>query len=112
MGDNLGARRFVWILAVCVGLLTVVPFAYGLLNTPAGGRYLGFQFGTDDQMVYAAWMRQAMTGHFLMDNRFAVDAQPGLTVHLYFWLLGLFAKAVGIPWAAAIARAVFGGLFV
>jgi arabinosyltransferase C len=105
-------RRFTLILAIAVGLLSVLPFIYGTLITPPGTRYLGFQFGTDDQMVYAAWMRQVMNGHFLMDNRFAVDPQPGLTIHVYFWLLGLVAKVTGIGTAAALARAGFGFLFV
>jgi arabinosyltransferase C len=85
---------------------------FALAIAPPGTRYIGFQYNTDDHMVYAAWMRQAMDGHFLMDNRFAVDPQPGLTIHIYFFLLGLLAKVTGIPWAAAIARFVFGGLFV
>jgi len=106
------ARRFVWVLALCVGLLSVTPFLYGLAHTPPGSRYIGFQYNTDDEMVYAAWMRQAMNGHFLMDNRFAIDPQPGLTIHLYFFVLGLVARVVGIPWAAALARFLFGGLFV
>jgi arabinosyltransferase C len=95
-----------------VALLSVAPFLYGIAHTPPGSRYLGFQYNTDDEMVYAAWMRQAMNGHFFMDNRFAVDSQPGLTANLYFFVLGLVAKVVGIPWAAALARFVFGGLFV
>src|SRR5579862_2118058 len=105
-------RVLVWALALCMALLAIAPFLYGIAHTPTGSRYLGFQYNTDDEMVYAAWMRQAMNGHFFLDNRFAVDAQPGLTVNLYFFVLGLFAKVVGIPWAAALARFVFAGLFV
>ncbi len=63
-------------------------------------------------MVYAAWMRQAMDGRFFFDNRFATDPQPGLTVHLYFWVLGLIAKVTGIPVAANLGRLAFTGLFV
>lgn len=63
-------------------------------------------------MVYAAWMRQAMDGHFFFDNRFTTDPQPGLTIHLYFWVLGLIAKVTGIPFAANFGRLFFTGLFV
>ncbi|HEY3783254.1 MAG TPA: hypothetical protein VGL56_19415 [Fimbriimonadaceae bacterium] len=104
--------KFVWITAGVVALLTILPFLFALAITPPGTRYIGFQYNTDDHMVYSAWMRQAMDGHLLMDNRFAVDPQPGLTIHIYFFFLGLLAKITGIPWAAAIARFVFGGLFV
>jgi hypothetical protein len=104
--------KFVWVTAGVVAVLSILPFLFALAIAPPGTRYIGFQYNTDDHMVYAAWMRQAMDGHFLMDNRFAVDPQPGLTIHIYFFLLGLLAKITGIPWAAAIARFVFGGLFV
>jgi hypothetical protein len=110
--DQRSTRRFLIGLAIAVAVLSVLPFVFGTLIAPAGSRYIGFQYNTDDHMVYAAWMRQAMQGRFLMDNRFAVDPQPGLTIHLYFWALGLLAKLSGIPLAAAIARFVFGGAFV
>lgn len=73
---------------------------------------LGEPIAMDDTMVYAAWMRQAMDGQFLFDNRFTLDAQPGLTVHLYFWVLGLLAKVTGIPLALTLARVIFTGVFV
>lgn len=109
---KLSHKRFVLGLALLVAVLSVVPFLYGLAHAPSGTRYLGFQYNTDDEMVYAAWMRQSMNGHFLMDNRFAIDPQPSITINLYFFCLGLVAKVVGIPWAAALARFLFGGLFV
>lgn len=57
-------------------------------------------------------MHQAAHGHFLFDNRFTTDSQPGLTVHLYFWILGQIARVTGIPLAAAIGRIVASALFV
>lgn len=95
-----------------VVVLAAIPFLYGLLSSPKGARYLGFEYNLDDHMVYAAWMRQAMDGHFLFDNRFTTDSQPGLTVHLYFWLLGQIARLLGIPLTATLARLFFSGLFV
>lgn len=105
-------RRFVWILAFLVALLSVTPYVYALIHTPPGTRYLGFEYNTDDHMVYAAWMRQAMEGRFFFDNRFAIERQPSLTIHVYFWLLGILAKLTGIGAAAAIARALFAFIFV
>jgi hypothetical protein len=105
-------RRYVLIFALCVAVAAAIPSLYGLSATPAGTRYLGFQFGTDDQLVYAAWMRQAMDGQFLMDNRFTTDPQPGLTIHLYFWALGQVARFTGIAFAMLLARIGFSALFV
>lgn len=104
--------RFVKILAAAVAVVVCMPSLMGVLSAPHGSRYLGFQFGTDDQMVYAAWMRQAMQGHILFDNRFTTDAQPGLTVHVYFWVLGLIAKVLGIPLAANLVRAALSAALV
>ncbi len=53
-----------------------------------------------------------MDGHFFFDNRFTLDAQPGLTVHLYFFVLGLFARVLGIPFAMNLARAALSFAFV
>ncbi len=105
-------RVFVWRLAIVATLAAFLPALFAIIHTPPGSSYLGFEYNTDDHMVYAAWMRQAMAGHFLFDNRFTTDTQPGLTIHLYFFVLGLLAKVVGIPWAAALGRAVFSVLFV
>ena len=105
-------RSFVRLFAAAALLVAFLPTLLALARTPAGSSYLGFEFNTDDHMVYAAWMRQAMDGHFLFDNRFTTEAQPGLTINLYFFDLGLIAKVVGIPVAAGLGRAVFSVLFL
>jgi len=106
--ERLFVKRFAW----CTAIVVAIPALMALFSTPAGSSYLGFEYNTDDHMVYSAWMRQAMDGRLLMDNRFTTDAQPGLTIHLYFFILGLIAKLVGIPVAANLARIGFSGLFV
>ncbi len=105
-------RTFLIALIAVAVVLASVPVIYALLSRPTGSSYIGSVFGTDDQMVYAAWMRQAMDGRLLMDNRFTIAPQPSLTVHVYFFALGLVAKLVGIPTAANLARLVFGGAFL
>lgn len=107
-----GNRRYFILFLLAVVFAALVPFFFALMAAPAGSAYLGFQYNTDDHMVYAAWMRQAMDGRLLMDNRFAVDTQPGLTVHLYYFVLGLIAKITGLSLATTLARAFFTGLFV
>lgn len=105
-------RRFIWTATLVAVLLAAIPALYAQIAAPRGSAYLGFDYNSDDHMVYAAWMRQAMEGRFFFDNRFTTDAQPGLTVHLYFWVLGLMAKVTGIPLAANLARLFFTGLFI
>ncbi|MCW5939030.1 MAG: hypothetical protein KF884_04180 [Fimbriimonadaceae bacterium] len=102
------SRRF----GILVVFLALMPALIGFASAPPGSLYLGVQTNVDDHMVYAAWMRQAMEGRFLFENRFAVESQPGLTLNLYYLALGLMAKAVSIPVAWLMARAVFSFLFV
>ncbi|MBS1714870.1 MAG: hypothetical protein JST30_11105 [Armatimonadetes bacterium] len=98
--------------AIIVTVIVAVPTLIGWIITPPGSVYFGIQTNLDDHMVYAAWMRQAMEGRFLFDNRFTTDPQPGLTVNLYFFVLGLLAKLVTIPVAMFVARLAFTFLFV
>lgn len=112
-------RKFTLRLAIVLTIIVAIPWLLASQSATAGSFYIGSQFSTDDQMVYAAWMHQAMNGSFLFDNRFAVEPQPGLTAHLYFWLLGTLAipfKTMGswiaIPLVSNLARLFFTFLFV
>jgi len=105
-------QRFTKFIVLCAVLVMLWPMLYSFLMSPPGALSLGLPINTDDHMVYAAWMRQAMDGRILMDNRFAVDSQPGLTIHLYFLGLGWIAKVIGIPAAMHLGRIAFGVLFV
>lgn len=114
-GSEFGTTRHerTFLRATVAAIVLVLLFAIGLgyLLAPVGTSYLGFPYNTDDHMVYAAWMRQAMAGHFLFDNRFTTDPQPGLTIHIYYFLLGQVARITGIPWAAHLARIALGATF-
>lgn len=105
-------RRFTWIVAVVSGVLAVIPWIIAKLTAPSGSTYLGYEFYTDDHMVYAAWMRQAMDGHFLFDNRFTTAQQPGLTINLFFLVLGWIAKVFGIATTTMLARVALSVAFV
>lgn len=105
-------RKFVRFAAIIVVFAILLPALVAWVSAPAGATYLGYQYNTDDHMVYAAWMRQAMDGHLFFDNRFTTAPQPTLTVHLYFFALGLIAKITGIAVAAALGRVAFSVLFL
>ncbi|MDH4388792.1 MAG: hypothetical protein QE269_08705 [Fimbriimonas sp.] len=99
-------RAYTKWMALLLSVLILVPTLLGFALKPAG-LYLGIQYNFDDHLVYAGWMRQAMEGRFLFENRFTTDPQPGLTLHLYFLVLGWIAKVVGIPVAMHAARVGF-----
>lgn len=106
------ARKFVWIAAIGCALLSLIPTLYGMLMAPHGSQFLGYPYATDDHMVYAAWIKQAQSGNFFFDNRFAIDDQPRLTIHIYFFVVGLISKLTGISLATAIAKAALSFSFV
>ena len=99
-------RAYTKWMALLLSVLILVPTLLGFALKPAG-LYLGIQYNFDDHMVYAGWMRQAIEGRLLFENRFTTDPQPGLTLHLYFLVLGWIAKVVGIPVAMHATRVGF-----
>lgn len=100
--------RFVTRFAIALVLISLLPAIVGLSS---GRPYLGVQTNTDDHMVYASWMHQAAEGRFLFENRFTTDAQPGLTFHLYFLVLGWISKFLGFALTSTLSRAGFSLLF-
>lgn len=105
-------RRFTIALMAVVAFLALLPNLIAMALAPPGSVYIGSTFNTDDHMVYSAWIHQSMEGRFFFENLFTTEPQPGLTVHLYFWLLGKVALFAGVIGAMALARVVFSVLFV
>jgi hypothetical protein len=105
-------RSFVRILAIVAGAIAALPSLLNWLMRQQGSTYLGIQYNVDDHMVYAAWMRQAMDWQLLFDNRFTTDQQPGLTIHLYFLVLGWVAKLIGIALTMTLVRVALSVAFV
>lgn len=96
--------KFALRLATVITFLVALPTLLNWIFRPTGSLYLGIQYNFDDHMVYLGWMHQAMEGKFLFENRFTTDPQPGLTIHLWFLILGWAAKLIGLPLAALVAR--------
>lgn len=105
-------ERFSRILALAAVFLAGLPTLVGLISLPPGSTYLGHQLNLDDQMVYAAWMNQAMHGRVLFENLFTTDSQPSLTFHLLFLLMGWLAKLIGIVASMVVTRLVLTYAFV
>lgn len=105
-------RRHAFVLGWVAAAVALLPALIALAIAPAGASYIGSVTNTDDHMVYAAWMRQAMDGAFFFDNRFTTDAQPGLTINVWFWALGQASRVFGIVGATTLARVGLSMLFV
>lgn len=91
-------------LAVGMVVLSMLPAFVGFLRAE-GTWFLPFGYSFDDQMVYQAWIQQAAEGNLRFSNRFTFDADPGLTINVYFLVLGQLARGVGGVTADLFVRA-------
>lgn len=105
-------KRFSRYIILAAVVLALIPTIYAIAVRSGESMYLGHQTSVDDHMHYASWMRQAMDGNILFDNRFTTDEQPGLTFHLYFLILGWLASVSSILLVDLVARVCFGILFL
>jgi putative flippase GtrA len=103
-------RRWVFILALVVMTITLIPPLFGWAITPQGARFAGSIFSPTDEMVHFAWMKQAGEGRFIIENRFTTDAQNPRLFNVYLFVLGLLARVMHIPAPIIyhIGRWVFG----
>jgi hypothetical protein len=107
-------RRWAWGSALAVMALVSLPYLMLWAITPPQGVFWGFVQNPDDHCVYLAWMRQAWQGQLFFENLFTTDPQRGLTINLFFWLLGKLARLTHLPLALVyhLARAGFGALLL
>lgn len=110
-------RRWVWVPAVAVMLVTLIPYLWGASLAgarPALGVYSWFTFNTTDHCVYLSWMRQAADGHFFQHNLFTTEPQSGHQFNLLFLALGLVSRITHLPTNLVyqIARIVLGIAFL
>src|SRR6266849_2508431 len=101
-------RRWAWGWALVVMAAASLPYLLLLGITPPGRVCWGFVNNPDDHCVYLAWMRQAADGHFFFQDLFTGDRQPGRTINLFFWTLGILARFTHLPLALVYHLARFG----
>ena len=95
----LNALRDVWRVWLVLGLLTTLPYVIAALRTPTGYRFSGVLTAYDDTFAYFAWMREGADFRLLMCDPFTSEMQP-CEFFLPLWnLLGLGARAGGVPLA-------------
>src|SRR5712692_10487328 len=114
MSLSAAERRWAWGWALVVMAAASLPYLLLLGITPPGRVFWGFVNNPDDHCVYLAWMRQAADGHFFFQNLFTGDRQPGRTINLFFWTLGMLARFTHLPLALVyhLARFGFGALLL
>lgn len=104
------SKTVIW-LAVGMVLFAMLPTLTGFLDSK-GQWFLPYGYSFDDQMVYQAWIHQAAEGNWRFSNRFTFDSDPGLTINLFFLVLGQIAKLAGGVGSDLLARGVGTALLV
>ena len=107
-----GELRWAVLMAGVVMLITCLPYLYVASLAPPGTTFSGLLCAADDHCVYLSWEQQGAQGRFLMRNLFTGDAQRGIYVSLFSWLLGSTARFTGLPLILVHhgARVLFGAL--
>jgi len=109
--------RFVFVGALCLALLTTIPYALGAVMHNAHSRFEGFLSFAPDFNAYFGFMRQAREGHWLFDNPFTPEPHGRVFFNLEWLVMGWLASLFGgsMEWSLQITRIVsvflLGGAF-
>jgi hypothetical protein len=85
-------RRWVWIYAVLVMLVTAIPYFLGYASQGEGWRFSGFVFGVEDGNSYIAKMLSGAAGNWLFRTPYTTEPQRGVLAFLPYLLLGKLAS--------------------
>lgn len=89
-------RRWLWIIAVLVIVLTAIPYLAGYARQGSAWRFTGFVFGVEDGNSYIAKMGRGADGDWLFRTPYTASPQSGELVFLPYILLGKLAGGAGL----------------
>ncbi len=89
-------KRWVWIFAIVVIILTTIPYAIGFALQGDAWRYTGFIFGVEDGNSYIAKMLSGSAGEWLFRTPYTAYPQNGVMAFLPYILLGKLAAQPGL----------------
>ncbi len=89
--DRAAERRWVWLFALGVMSLTMVPYLAGFAFEGTDRVFTGFVFGVDDGNSYIAKMLSGAFGAWLFKTPYTPYPQGGVLAYLPFILLGKLA---------------------
>jgi len=101
--------------SVLVMIVTLLPYLYGLVNTPADSFFSGVHsVNAGDTYSYLAWMQQAREGNWLFKVLFTSEAQPRVVFQPLFLLMGGAASITGFSNIAIfhLSRFLLGIIFL
>jgi hypothetical protein len=87
-----GERRWVWVYAILVMLVTTIPYLVGFARQSDTWRFTGFVFGVEDGNSYIAKMLSGAAGSWLFRTPYTTQPQHGVLAFLPYLLLGKLAS--------------------
>lgn len=86
-------RKWVWLYALFVMVITTVPYALGFILQGEEWRFTGFIFGVEDGNSYIAKMLTGAQGAWLFRTPYTAFPQRGVLAFLPYLLLGKLSLA-------------------
>lgn len=81
-------RRWVFVFALIVMSLTLIPYLLGFANQGEGWMFSGFILGIEDANIYTSVMQSGAEGEWLYISDYTIYPQEGLLVLFPYILLG------------------------
>lgn len=85
------SRKWVWLFAILVMVITSIPYVVGFLSQGGVWRFTGFVFGVEDGNSYIAKMLRGSAGEWLFRSPYTAARQKGVIAFLPYLLLGKLA---------------------
>lgn len=86
-------RRWCWVIAAGLMLVTTLPYALGFLNSDDAWQFSGFVFGVEDGNSYLAKMLTGTYGAWLFRTPYTGTPQAGTVAFLPYLVLGKLVHA-------------------
>jgi len=90
-----GEKRWVWIFAITVMLVTSLPYLMGYAAQGDSWRFTGFIIAVEDGNSYIAKMLSGAAGAWLFRTPYSTMEQRGVIAFLYYILLGKLSAPPG-----------------
>jgi hypothetical protein len=90
-------RRWLYLWAAVLIVLTLIPVAVAAAVTPAGHIFSGWVLEARDEVSYIGKATQGLQGHWLYHDPYTSEAQPPSLIYLPYILLGQLDRPFGIP---------------
>lgn len=88
--------RWVWVVAVVVGILRMTPYAVAAWRTPEGWTFTGNLTISPDFVQYRTWARQTQTEGPIVSNRFTAEPNGRFLPVPFYWGIGMLSRLTGV----------------